>query len=103
MRIINLNKYLVKNKEYVISHQIGRSGTSIGANVREATEAISRADFKAKMYISLKEARETEYWLELLFKTEYINETQYNSLREDCVEIIKILVSITKTPSNKIC
>ena len=98
IRIVNLYKYLSSEKrEYVLSKQILRSGTSIGANVHEAEEGFSDKDFQYKMYIALKEARETEYWLELLFRTEYIGEKQYNSLNNDCIEILKILVSITKT------
>ena len=73
IRIVNLYKYLIKTHlEYVLSKQILRSGTSIGANVRESVCAQSRADFKAKMYIALKEANETAYWLELLERTEYL-------------------------------
>lgn len=100
VRIVNLYKYLSQNKqEYVLSKQILRSGTSIGANVREAVEGVSRADFKNKIYIALKESRETEYWLELLYMTEFITNKEYMNINSDCEEIIKILVSITKTIS----
>lgn len=98
VRIVNLYKYLVKNhSEYVLSKQLLRSGTSIGANVREAVYAQSRADFNAKMYIALKEAGESAYWIELLEQTEYLTPTQANSIYDDCDELVKILFSITKT------
>ena len=84
-------------KEFVLSKQILRSGTSVGANVREGIHAQSRNDFISKMNIALKEAGETDYWLELLFKTGYISETEYKNIAEDCNRIIKILASIVKT------
>ena len=84
------------DKEYVLSKQVLRSGTSIGANVKEALRGQSRADFRSKMNIALKEACETEYWLELLYETEYIDEPSYNSISEDNKEIIKILTKIVK-------
>ena len=74
-----------------------RSGTSIGANVREAVYAQSRKDFTSKMSIALKEASETEYWLELLFKTEYLTNEQYNSINLDCSEVAKLLTAIVKS------
>jgi four helix bundle protein len=98
VRIVNLYNYLVKNRsEYVLSKQLLRSGTSIGANVREAVYAQSRADFNAKMYIALKEAGESAYWIELLERTEYLTPPQAKSIYDDCDELIKILSSITKT------
>lgn len=98
VRIVNLYKYLKDEKsEFVLSKQVLRSGTSIGANVKEATRAQSKADFNAKMHIAMKEAVETEYWLELLEKTEYLTEAQARSILADCVELIKILMAITKT------
>ena len=98
VRVVNLYKYLKDEKsEYVISKQILRSGTSIGANVKEAIRAQSKADFNNKMHIAMKEASETEYWLELLEETNYITKAQAKSMLNDCVEIIKILVAITKT------
>lgn len=98
IRIIKLYKYLSEEKrEFVLSKQLLRSGTSIGANVKEAIRGQSKADFYAKLNISLKEASETEYWLELLYETEYITKQQYESIYADCQEIIKILVAITKT------
>ena len=98
VRIVNLYKYLESEKrEYVLSKQLLRSGTSIGANVREGTYSQSRADFRAKMSIALKEAAETEYWLELLTKTEYLTSEQHESIGADCSEIVRILTSIVKS------
>ena len=99
--IINLVKYLKENKEHIISNQIGRSGTSIGANIREAQYAHGKADFIAKLQISLKEANETGYWLELLFKTDYIDEKQYKKLDSTCAGLRAMLVaSINTTKEN---
>lgn len=98
LRIIKLYKYLCEEKkEYVLSKQILRSGTSIGANVKEAICGQSKADFYAKMYIAYKEANETEYWLELLFESGYIEKAAFDSIYSDCKEVIKLLASITKT------
>ena len=85
------------NKESVLTNQLLRSGTSIGANVNEALCGISKKDFLAKMYIAYKEAAESKYWLDLLLATEYINEKEYNSINSDCEELKKLLSSITKT------
>ena len=102
VRIINLYKYLTSEKrEYVLSKQLMRSGTSIGANINEAEEGFSDKDFQYKLYIALKEARETEYWLELLYKTEFIDSKQYDSINNDCSEILKLLVKIIKTLNEK--
>ncbi|MBQ2838356.1 MAG: four helix bundle protein [Muribaculaceae bacterium] len=102
IRIINLYKFLCETKhEHILSKQILRCGTSIGANVKEAERGQSRADFGAKMSIALKEANETEYWLQLLFATNYISQEQAQSIISDCEELIKLLVSITKTTYNK--
>ena len=102
VRIVNLYKYLTSKKsEYVMSKQILKSGTSIGANLAEAQYAISSDDFTAKLYISLKETSETLYWLKLLYRTEYITENEYDSLYGDCEEIRKILSSSTKTMRSK--
>ena len=87
-------------KEYVMSKQILRCGTSIGANVKEALRGQSKADFRAKMNIALKEASETEYWLELLHESDYISEEQFQSIIADNIEIIKILTSIVKNSDN---
>lgn len=98
VRIIRLYKYLCdEKKEFVLSKQLLRSGTSIGANVKEAVRGQSKADFIHKMNISLKEASETEYWLELLFETDYITKQQFDSIIFDCTELIKILTSIVKS------
>lgn len=98
IRIVKLYKYLSKNhNEWILSRQICRSGTSIGANVREAYRAQSSADFLPKMQIALKEADETLYWLELLYETEYIPEKWYRSFEKDNTELIRLLVSIVKT------
>lgn len=101
VRIVNLYKHLttVKN-EYVLSKQLLRSGTSIGANVTEAERAQSTPDFYSKMSIALKEANETDYWLRLLHKTEYLTDMEYSSISKDISEIISLLVSITKTVKN---
>ena len=97
LRIIRLYQYLCENKrEFVLSKQILRSGTSVGANVKEGVSAQSKADFYAKMYIAYKEANETEYWLELLYESGYIDVRAFRSIYADCKEIIKILAAITK-------
>ena len=98
LRIIKLYQYLNDEKrEYVISKQVLRSGTSIGANVRESQRAQSRADFYAKLSIALKEADETMYWLELLNGSGYIDKAAFDSIYKDCEELLKMLVAITKT------
>ena len=98
LRIIKLYKYLVaEEKEYVLSKQVLRSGTSIGALVKEAEHAQSKADFVHKMNIALKEANETEYWLMLLKDSGYIDENSFNSIHPKNIELIKLLVSIVKT------
>ncbi|MBQ2284805.1 MAG: four helix bundle protein [Clostridia bacterium] len=98
VRIVNLRKFLVREKnEYILSKQLMRSGTSIGANVSEAQRAQSKADFVSKMSIALKEANETNYWLKLLYRTDYIDEKQFGSMVGDLDEIISILVSICNT------
>ena len=97
VRIVNLHKYLSQNKaEYVMSKQIYKSGTSIGANIAEAQRAQSTADFVAKMKIALKEANETQYWLQLLHETKYISDVEFSSIHDDLVEILKILTAICK-------
>ena len=103
IRMVELYKRLsIEKHEYVMSKQILRSGTSIGANIREAKRAQSSPDFYAKLTISLKEADETLYWLELLNKTGYINDDIFKSVNSDCEELIRLLVSITRTVQNKI-
>ena len=96
LRIIKVYKYLLNKNEYVLSKQLLRSGTSIGANITEAQEAISKRDFKNKMSISLKEAVETRYWLNLLKDSEYLSEKQIRNLLDELNEIIKILSKIVK-------
>jgi len=103
IRIVKLYKFLCeKKKEYVLSKQILRAGTSIGANVVEAGCAYSKKEFLAKNYIAFKECTETKYWLELLYKTGFLNENEYTSLLGDCDELYKILAAITKTSRDSI-
>ncbi len=98
LRIINLQKWLIgKKKEFTLSKQLLRSGTAVGALIREARHAQSRADFLSKMNIALKEANETEYWLMLLRDSHVISGTQFDSIHKDCDEIIRLLASIVKT------
>ena len=103
IRIVRLNQYLrSKKREYVLSKQLLRSGTSVGALIREAEQAESRADFKHKLSIAQKEINETIYWLELLSATDYLEEDQFESMNFDAVEIIKILTSIIKSTKSNI-
>ena len=98
VRIVNLHKHLsAEKKEFVLSKQLLRSGTSVGANVSEAVRGQSKADFLAKMCIALKEANESHYWIRLLYKTDFLTEQEFNSIENDVVELIKILSSICKT------
>ena len=98
VRIINVHKHLVReHKEYVLSKQLLKCGTSIGANVAEAQRGQSHADFYAKMSIALKEANETFYWLRLLYRTDYLNKAQFSSLEKDIQDILGILMAICKT------
>ena len=98
IRVVGMARYLQKEKgEFVLSKQVLKSGTSIGANVKEALRGQSVPDFAAKMNISLKEASECEYWIELLEKTEYLQTNVAESLLKDCQELIKMLTSIVKT------
>ncbi len=102
VRIINLHKYLENvKKEFAMSNQIYRCGTSIGANVAESINAQSTKDFISKLNIALKETDETEYWLRCLYHSGYITEKQYKSVFNDCHEILKILMSIVKTMKEK--
>ena len=102
IRIVNLYKYLTTEKEeHILSKKILSSGTAIGALVREAEGAESKADFIHKMAIALKEAQKTEYWILLLHQTEYIEDNACYSLRKDLVEILKLLVSIIKSSKEK--
>jgi four helix bundle protein len=98
VRIIKLHDYLIKTKkETIVSKQIVRSGTSIGADVNEASYGQSKADFVSKMHIALKETAETEYWLKLLTMSEYISEEMGKSLLSDCLEIKRILIASINT------
>jgi len=98
IRIIRVYKFLTEEKkEYILSKQLLRSGTAIGAMVREAEHAQSRADFLNKMNIGLKEANETQYWLMLLKDTNYISQKEFESLNNDCTEILRLLISIVKS------
>lgn len=98
LRIIALYTYLCdEKKEFILSKQLLRSGTSIGANIAEASCAYSSKEFLAKMYIAFKECAETAYWLELLYKAQYLNQPKFDSINTDCTELQKILSSITKT------
>ena len=98
IRVVNLCKHLNDTgKEFVLSKQLLRSGTSIGANVAEAEQAQSTPDFVSKMSIALKEATETKYWIRLLASTSYLTEAEAASILNDCVELEKILVSIVKS------
>ncbi len=101
IRIIRLYQFLQnEKKEFTLSKQLLRSGTSIGANVKEAIRGFSKKDFRFKLGIALKEASETEYWLELLFETDYISEKQFQNIEEDCIELIKILTAILNSSKN---
>ena len=98
LRIIRLYKWLTsEKKEFVMAKQLLRSGTSIGANAREAERAQSKPDFYSKYNIALKEADQTAYWLELLHESDYLDDSAFNSVYADCEELIRLLVSITKT------
>ncbi len=98
IKIIKIvQKIRAEQKEYALTDQILRSGTSIGANCMEGVHAASKPDFYNKLNIACKEAAETQYWLELLFETKYLTNSEYNDLRNDCDELVAILVAITKT------
>ena len=103
-RIVGLYNYLCnEKKEFVMSKQLLRSGTSIGANVFESDRAVSKKDFANKIGIAQKEADETLYWIELLYATDYLLETDYKSFKRDCEELIRILMAISKTSSKNDC
>lgn len=102
LRVIKLYKYLNEQKrEQILSKQLLRSGTSIGANVKEAVYAQSRADFTAKLFIAQKECAETEYWLELLYESDYIIKNEFDSIYGDCQELMNMIVASTKTLQGK--
>ena len=103
IRIVKLYRHLCNEKnERVLSKQLLRSGTSIGANIVEAQAAVSKKDFLAKMYISFKECCETEYWLELLHETDYLSDTEFESINQDNIALKRMLSSITLTTSNNL-
>lgn len=102
LRIIKAYNYLTSKSEYVLSKQLLRSGTSIGANCREATYAQSKMDFINKLSIALKETNETIYWLELLHDSDYITDQSFNSIHNDGLEILKLLISIIKTSKDNV-
>lgn len=103
VRIFNLCRYVrEKESEYILTKQLCKSGTSIGANIHEADAAQSNEDFFAKMHIALKEAYETEYWINLLLRTHLISEDEYRSIARDCKELVRLLISITKTTKEHI-
>lgn len=98
LRIVRMYQHLsAEKKEFVLSKQVLRSGTSVGANIEEAIGGISKADFKAKMSIAYKEARETDYWLRLLKDSGYVDAQSFSSISNDCSEILKILYTIIKS------
>ena len=102
IRIVKLYKYLSEEKkEFTLSKQILKSGTAIGALIREGEHAESKLDFIHKLAIALKEANETEYWLEILKDTDFIESQMFSSIHKDCIELIKLLTSIIKTLKNK--
>lgn len=101
IEVVSLYKVLVERKEFVLSKQLLRSGTSIGANIREAEHAQSKADFINKLSISLKEANETEYWLDLLFKTNYLTKIEFENTKPKIIELLKLLTSIINTSKIK--
>ncbi|MBR3678407.1 MAG: four helix bundle protein [Alistipes sp.] len=102
LRIIKLYKYLNEQKhEHILSKQLLRCGTSVGANAKEAVYSQSKADFTAKLFVAQKECAETEYWLELLYESEYINKSEFDSVYEDCQELMNMIVASTKTLQGK--
>ncbi len=101
LRIVNAHNYLLGKNEFVLSKQLLRSGTSIGANCRESKNAQSTLDFVNKLNIALKEADETAYWLELLHDGQFITEESFESIYKDCIELVKLLTKIIKTTKEK--
>jgi four helix bundle protein len=101
LRIVNLYKYLVEvRKEYVLSKQLLRCGTAVGAMIRESEHAESKSDFIHKLSMALKEANETQYWIELLYKSNFIEEKSFQSIQLDITEVLKLLTAIIKTTKN---
>jgi len=102
IKIIKLFKWLTDRNEHVMSKQLLRSGTSVGANIRESEYAVSRKDFLNKLTIALKECNESAYWLELLYETNYIEQQEYNELYNMCLEILRMLKSSTRTLKERV-
>lgn len=103
IRIIRLSKHLRKaRQEHVVSLQIHRSGTSIGANIAEAEYAMSKKDFLAKMYIAMKECAETNYWLKILYQTGDLIAEEFHSMASDCTELLRLLTAITKSAKQRL-
>jgi len=103
VRIVKLCRYLLdEKKEFILSKQLLRAGTSVGANIAEAQQAQSRKDFISKLCIALKEAGETDYWLRLLRATDYLTESEYKSVITDCKELEKLLTSIVKSTKSSV-
>ena len=103
VRVVNMYRYLCDEKrEFILSRQVLRSGTSVGANIREALYAQSKKDYLNKMNIALKEASETIYWIELLHATDYLSESFMDSIWKDCDELVRMLSSIVKTTKNNL-
>ena len=101
LRIIKLYKYLIgQKKEFVLSKQLLRSGTAVGALIRESEHAESKSDFIHKLSVALKETNETEYWIELLHKSDFIDEKSFQSIKADIIELLKLLTAIIKTSKN---
>ena len=102
LRIIKLYQYLTEEKkEFVLSKQLLRSGTSIGANAKEGAYGQSKADLCARLFVAQKECAETEYWLELLYESHYINQLEFDSIYKDCQELMRLIVASTKTLQGK--
>lgn len=101
IEVVSLYKVLFERKEFILSKQLLRSGTSIGANVRESEHGQSKADFIHKLSIALKEANETEYWIDLLFETKYLTQTEFENIKPNIIELLKLLTSIINTSKTK--
>jgi four helix bundle protein len=97
VEIVSIYKILIEKKEFILSKQLLRSGTSIGANIRESEHAQSKADFIHKLCISLKEANETDYWIDLLFETKYLSQSEFDFIKPKIIELLKLLTSIINT------
>ena len=101
LQIIELYNVLIERREYVLSKQLLRSGTSVGANIREAEHAESKADFIHKLSIALKEANEVEYWIDLLYYSKFLNDTEFENIKLKATDLLKLLIRIIKTSKSK--